>query len=244
MSSRMERYYKFNENSKKRSQKNQDLYRNIYDLGEYSNIEGIAEIDKNNEVDITKIKKMLKNREEYSRQKEYRKLIPKSEQEEVKQTEEFTLEDDDRSYDITKILNKAKSENEEDNKYLRLDNTNYNILKELKIKNEVSEEDDENLKDMINTITNTSMLNKLGDKELSLKLLEDFEGETKLKLNNTNTTTTLDKSFYTAGMKLKKEDFEDGFYHKKNNKILKIIIFIVIIIAIIVGIYFGIKIIK
>ena len=74
MASRMERYYRAKDGVKKRSQLNQNLYREIYDIGEYSNIEGIAEIDKNNEIDITKVKKMLKNREDYNNQKEYRKL--------------------------------------------------------------------------------------------------------------------------------------------------------------------------
>ena len=44
--SRMDRYNKEVENS--RSSKNKDLYKNIYEFGEYSNIEGIATIDKSN----------------------------------------------------------------------------------------------------------------------------------------------------------------------------------------------------
>ena len=73
MVSRMEKYYRNEVDTKQRSQKNKDLYRSIYDAGEYSNIEGIATMDKNNEIDITKVRNTLKNRENYKRQKQYRR---------------------------------------------------------------------------------------------------------------------------------------------------------------------------
>ena len=66
----MEKYYSSQPETTKRSQRNQSLYREIYDLGEYSNIEAVATLDRTNEIDITKIKDMLKNREDYKRQKE------------------------------------------------------------------------------------------------------------------------------------------------------------------------------
>ena len=159
MASRMERYYKAN-SPKKRSQLNQSLYRDIYEDCEYSNIEGVAMIDKNNEIDITKVKKMLKNREDYKRQKEYRNLITKKEEVKENMSTEFINDDDKKSYDIMDVLKEAKEKNDDlDDRYLSLDNTNYKILKELKIEKESKKDDKsdgEELKDLINTITNTS----------------------------------------------------------------------------------------
>ena len=51
--SRMEKYYRTNSNIKSRSLKNEKLYRTIYDVGEYTNIEGIARAEKTNQIDLT-----------------------------------------------------------------------------------------------------------------------------------------------------------------------------------------------
>ena len=82
MASRMDRYRQKEE----RSIKNESLYRRIQDSSSYSNIEGIAEYDKTNEIDITRVKAMLQNRENYQKQKQYNTLIEKDEvkHEEVK----------------------------------------------------------------------------------------------------------------------------------------------------------------
>ena len=105
MASRMERYYKATNRTSKRSERNQDLYRDIYEDGEYSNIEGIATIEKSNEVDITKIKNMLKNREEYQRQREVRQMMTRPTVVEESPTSELETE---KNYDIRDVLVKAK----------------------------------------------------------------------------------------------------------------------------------------
>ena len=64
MASRMDRYYEEKQIPKKRSERNQTLYRDIYENVSYSNIEGVATIDKGSEIDINKVKQMLKNRED------------------------------------------------------------------------------------------------------------------------------------------------------------------------------------
>ena len=61
MGSRMEKYYRTNSNIKSRSLKNEKLYRTIYDVGEYTNIEGIASIEKTNQIDLTQIQELLKS---------------------------------------------------------------------------------------------------------------------------------------------------------------------------------------
>lgn len=244
MASRMEKYYNTNNAIKQRSQKNQDLYRDIYDLVEYSNIEGIATMEKSNEIDITKIKKMLKNREEYKKQKEYRKIINKDDEKEIINNS-FSHKEEDKNYDIRDILNKAKDKKPEENSYRSLDDTNYNILKNLKLDNlknyDLDEDNEDDLKELINTITNTSMLNKMNDHELGLnmfdlesnnntivagkKSIKDLLEQAKeIDENNIKHTRELDKSFYSNSLNFSKEDFEDINEKLSNKKTKKIIL--------------------
>ena len=267
MVSRMEKYYKNNSNVKKRSQKNVDLYHNIYSEGEYSNIEGIATIDKNNEIDITKLKNTINNRETYKKQKEYRKLR-KTEEEKPITTNDF-VEKEVKNYDIRDILTKAKDKMPVSDSPRSLDNTNYNILKNLKLNNDKDKsekykdyEEDE-LKELINTITNTSMLNEMNDKELGLNMLNLDDTNDRLEASksvkqlldqarkyqeNDKTNTKMDNSFFTSSLNFSKEDFEDAeeyIKQKKSKRIFKkIFVFIGLLIlttAIIVGVYYLIK---
>ena len=240
MSSRMERYYNSDSVRKKRSQKNQDLYRTIYEEGQYTNIEGIASIEKNNEIDITKVQKMLKNREEYKRQKEYRTVVHREERPKKEEIDnEFLLDDNEKNYDIRDVLNKVKEEKpEEDDRYLRLNNDNYDLLKELKSKKENVKNQDEELKEMIDTITNTSLLNKMGDQELSYGLLDDLEDDDTDTDIVEPTEEQMDNSFFTASMKIKKEDFADEYEKVKDKRVklkkeIFIIVFLIILIVIV-----------
>lgn len=243
MASRMEKYYHNNNNTKKRSQKNIDLYRDIYKDSEYSNIEGFATMDKNNEIDITKIKNTLKNRENYKRQKEYKK-ITKEEDEIETVTNDFKEKEQQRNYDIRDILIKAKDKKPESDTPRSLDNTNYNILKNLKLDNEKNlykdkykDFEQEELKELINTITNTSMLNKMNDEELGLNMLDLGGNETESasvqeileearkyqNKKNTNTIPEVDDSFFTSSLNFAKEDFEDAEEYLKKKKSRKIL---------------------
>lgn len=257
MASRMEKYYRQQLEVTRRSQRNQNLYREIYDLGEYSNIEAVATLDRTNEIDITKIKKMLKNREEYKRQKEYRNLLRKEDQ--IKEEKKEEIKEEVRTYDIKEALEKLKEEKREDDAYRSLDNTNYNILKELKIKNdlkkELNKEEEKELKELINTITSTSLLNKLDNEELSLNMLEELAstGETTIQEKSAISSlleeakaldrkkqleekeTEIDNSFYTSSLNFDRKDFEDVYdkENKKNTTNLKIKLVVSIILGII-----------
>lgn len=253
MASRMERYYKPESKTKRRTVVNQDLYRKIYDISEYSNIEGIATIDKANEIDITKVKNMLKNREEYQRQRDLRSILhpEKPKIQHIETNENF--EDDNRVYDISDILQKAKEEKKEPNeKYRSLGDTNYNILKSLKIKNE--KEQDTPLE---KTMTNTSVLNGLNDNALSLDLLEDLKSNTttissngaiqelleqakedERKKKEENKKVEIDNSFFTSSLSFGKDDFEDinNKTHKQKTSLFKKICLGLAILSITVGI--------
>ena len=252
--SRMDRYNKEVENS--RSSKNKDLYKNIYEFGEYSNIEGIATIDKSNEVDITKVKEMLKNREEYQRQKEIRKISKKDI--EVPTYDVYELDDDEKVYDIRDILENAKINNPTHEEHQSLKNINYEILKELKEKH-FNKKMKEDVVEAVDNISNTSRLNKLSDNELGLdmfgelksqndtmvqdktairKLLEEAKEETKKE----NTNAGIDKSFFTSSLNFGKDDFDEvqelTKSVKKNKIIVKILSFVAIVIVVGIIVYF------
>lgn len=249
--SRMDRYYTNEIN--KRTSRNQNLYDKIYEASEYSNIEGIANIDNSSEIDVDKIKKMLKNYEDNSSRElrnydESRLEVPKYE----------TLDNtSDRVYDIRDILSKAKDTKEED-KYHYLDATNVNLLKELKEKTKAEQE--QQLTGMIDTITNTSKLNKLSDQDLGLDMFEDLKsnntilpGKESIKsileeakkqenVDKTVTSTTLDKSFFTSSLGFKEQDFEEitelNKKVKKNNLLIKILFFIILIAVTVAAVVF------
>ena len=242
---RMDRYNKDN-TTKLRSNKNQDLYKNIYELGEYSNIEGIATIDKSNEVDITKVKNMLKNRETYQKQKEIREFSKK--EVEVPKYDFYDIDESDKVYDIRDILNKAKvNKPTEENK--SLDNVNFEILKELKEKHQ-KEEEKENVHEVLDEISNTSKLNKLSDSELGIDMFSDLQSNTmvedkesikalldEVKKNDeektVNTNTNMDKSFFSTSLNFATDDFEElkdlKKSVKKNNHLVRVLVYIILL---------------
>ncbi len=246
MNSRMERYYK-NKTTNLRSQRNRDLYSDIYSNSKYTNIEGIASIDNANEIDITKIKEMLKNRENYQKERQYRKITGQPEVQEKNVIKRRIVPDtEERNYDIRDVLNKAKENKRPDDKERALKNTQYDILKNLDLKRETEKKEkteEEELKELINTITNTSMLNKMDDVDLATALLNTLAtDDTKVgELNNVKEliddnkvrmqNTTMDDSFFTSSLNLSKKDFENG-EKKALGLASKIIIAILILIII------------
>lgn len=242
MATRMQRY-KQSGSGVSRSQRNKDLYKDIYEYGEYSNIEGIASIGNANEIDITKIKEMLNNRENYQKRREYHKTI------EFKEPivpepdyEEEPLEE--KNYDIRDILVKAKETMPKDDKERVLRDSKYEFLTKVTKEKETTKEE-EDLKELINTITSTSMLNKLGDETLARELFSDLAGDDKeepkslkeyIKENEVEKTNnyenSLDKSFFTSSLNLNKSDFIDGEEEEKKTSVFSIIIIILLIIII------------
>ena len=244
MASRMEKYYSNNSRSNTRSVKNENLYRDIYENAEYSNIEGVATMEKTNEINLEQIRELLKEREDRQKKnstvrKEPQKIYTKPKFEE-------------RNYDIRDVLVKAKDEHVEDDKNRNLRNTQYNILKNINIKNEMSKEDEIDLE---KTLVDAKVLKDLDDNELSLDML-DLKGNTMVTKTNVGDLLKevqeakdkyeptnddgLDKSFYTSSLNFKEDDFEqlkdlqDSI--DSNNKLIKILfILLFLIIAGVVG---------
>lgn len=257
MPSRMEKYYghgAYKSSDKTRSKKNRDLYSEIYTYGKYSNIEGIASIDKDGEVDLEKVREMISNRENYNPSRKYRRTISdedlSSEPKSVRHFERL----EDRNYDIRDVLKEARENKEPDDKERSLKNTQYNILKNLDLQEELKkqtvrplEDDGEDLREMIETITNTSMLNKMGDVDLASSLLSDLkDDDTKVSAlesiselidegsNEEKSDVPLyDKSFFTSSLKLNKSDFADYGDEGGKKNIFTIVIIVILVVIII-----------
>ncbi len=216
MGSRMEKYYREQEEKAKRSEKNQKLYETMYDDVEYTNIKDISRIDKTGEVDLQKIKDML-NRHQTS---------PKEESPVTEEARDPEAEAEEiiNNYDIKQLLDEAKSKRvQEDSKKRHLESEYFkNVTRKKKTK---EAPDEEKLQELINTITNTKVLKDLNNKELSEKLLSDLHGnEETQKIEQSETQkveqpeTPQEQSFYTNSLKFKDDDFEDL---KELNKSMK-----------------------
>ncbi|MBR2833459.1 MAG: hypothetical protein IKE75_03395 [Bacilli bacterium] len=252
MASRMEKY---SNKTSSRSSRNKSLYNNIYTYDSYSNIEGIADIEKNNQVDITKVRELLESRDRYQKQREYRRFSDYKEPEtEPIKTRKFP-ELEEKNYDIRDVLKTAMENKEPDDRERVLRNTQYNILKNIDLKKEVKKEDyyddpEAELKDLIQTIhensvlskqdfTSTDLLSDLKDDDTKVgeldnvkDLIQDSFDEEKIRTRkvNTNNDTNYDRSFFTSSLKLSKSDFDGSGTSGVFSKII-ITILIVIMIA-------------
>lgn len=254
MASRMDRYHKSELVTAGRSSKNKSLYEQIKDLDSYTNIEGVASIEKTNEIDISKVQEMIKNRENYKKQKELRHIL-KEEKEELDNIDE--VEEITKNYDIKDLLSKVKDEIEEEPQSRSLNKEQYEMLKSLNKKErtkkiEVQKEEEE-LKELLNTIASTKALKDLTSADVGL--LDDLKSDTVVgdaasikkiieeekEKNIEDTSIELDKSFYTSSFGFTKSDFEElkNMNHKikKGNKFI-IVLLVILILLIIIGISF------
>lgn len=203
MKSRMDKYFDTTE-TKARTAKNQQLYRTIYDEAEYSNVEGISVIEKNEKIDLDMIRDLINKNNTLTRVKEEPEPL-------VIDNEEDTV-DTEKSYDIRDVLNKAKDNRAPDS---RMMDTQYNILKNINLNENINAPEnvkEEDLKDMIEAISNNS-------KGYTTNLLDDLKSiydptmhdKIEQKIEETQPMqNTIDTSFYTSSMGFKKEDFESS----------------------------------
>ena len=249
MPTRMERYYN-SETEGRRTSRNEDLYKSIYDETDYSNIEAVTSLGEANEINISKLKEMLKSREEYQKEKDIRNIVKREKKVEIPVLEE----EKDRTYDIRDVLTKAKTERTDDHKSRSLKNTQYDILKNIHIDSNYEELEKENkeLKELIHTITSTSMVKKVTDADLDL--FEDLKSEDGTMVGNPeieeyvnqekeDTKELMDQSFFTSSLGINETDFQD--YEEKKNarkektKKIFFILFIIILLAVIAfGVYY------
>ena len=217
----MERYYQADERIQKRSNKNKSLYDSLYEGAEYSNVEGISIIEKNESVDIEKIKELLN----YDKKKEEQKQqTPARVYEEPKIVEE-------KNYDLKDFLAQAKQDRPEKKE---LANTQYNILKNIDLtKNYNEKATEDELKKMIESITSNNQTGDLFDDLKTIhspNLKEEVEEE-------------MDKSLFTSSLGFTSKDFEDlnDIKHevKKNGILVKILLFVFLVIIVTSCIFLG-----
>ncbi len=228
MASRMEKYYHDNTDILSRADKNANLYEELYDNVKYSNVEGIASIESSNEIDITKIRRLINEHEQQKKDTTFvrKTVVTNTKQEEI-------LED--KNYDLKEVLNDAKKNRPKDEKE--------RYVKEFKnsvILDKLNELNDSDVK--IEDLTNISTLSSLGDNELSLDLLDSLKSNDNTFIGELSDRTKqqeteeMDSSFYTAGMSFSKEDFEElddiNKNLKKNNIWITLLVFILMVIVI------------
>ena len=185
MRSRMERYEKeTQQETSRRSSKNKELYENIGRNTKYTNFTDVANA---NAFDLGAAQKNYRTREGYHQMKEYSDTFIK-EPKVKKELDNFNYlyqDHENKTYDINSVLEEAKKnrvKKDELEAKRKLKNTNYNILASLnpeelekyrKEKVERTRPDEEELRDLIDTITSKTLAGEI-DQATSVDLLSDL----------------------------------------------------------------------
>lgn len=253
MNSRMDKYAE-TPNLKSRTEKNKDLYEQIKtsDIDKFDIASNATVIGEDiSRIDVNKVKDMLDKR--YRDECDKRSLKFREQDEEIIEDKKY----DTKEYDINAILEKAKKTQNVDYEKERLKkvhDTQYDILKKLNIdettEEEVMEDSEENIVNLINTITNLELQNSKKNSTgntTALDLLSDLSD------NDTNTvykTMELDKEEISTKTEdnldeedLSIEDKYDDFKElekdlKSNNIAIKVVGIVFVIILIILSVIF------
>ena len=276
MTSRMDRYKEEKVDIGSRTTKNQQLYKDLYSNKMYTEF---TETVGDNVMDLTAAREASrkKRRSDYNRAKLFYQDNPNEFDDNanlnINRSYQRILEEEnkEKNYNINDIMEFARKNRTlagEEEKKKRRKSVEYNILsdlsqeklKEYRARKEkgLTEDEEENLEELINTITTKKFSKKAEDSLLedllpqdenetiiSTKLLDEIE-EGKLDEidddtmeqpeNTADLEKGLDKSFYTRSMDLKKEDlvlnndeYDDDYLNEKKKNPLKIIITIIII---------------
>ena len=260
MPSRIERYEKGHTVSK-RIARNQELYQ---DLKNYSNYREVKQIEPVIETDCFTIQSL---NQEKKRATASRKRIEKE------TMSSLLMMDENKVYDINEVLTEAKKEREcpdelehkrklqkeEYNITASIDVNNLEELKKLRKKSGVLEEEQEDLKEIIDTIYSKKIREEIDEaldgkenndlfsellptsteetsinENLSKEIIEQEKQKQLSETSNKKVSTKIENSFFTKSMELSEEDMEedDEFFIEPDKKIptfLKVAIGIVII---------------
>lgn len=262
MDSRMNKYRESNSNMS-RVAKNEELYKDITnsDIDNYT-VKSNATVlgSQENEIDIDKIKKILDTK--YKETVQRRSIRIEKEEEKVSVVPESTT----KEYDLNSFLAKARDDKEETYEEARakkLRDTQFDILNNLQLPEMEQEKksdlpDDEDLMNLINTITinevkqndeEAVLESDKGEKDLEpLDILTDLKGDEnteviegiKEEIEKIEKTSKVldskkddaDDSFYTTENSFKKKDFIDEDFEdmdKMGIGVKLLIVFIVIV---------------
>ena len=276
MPSRMDRYDSENIDVGSRTNKNQQLYKELYSNKTYTEFtdtvgDNVVEINNSNINTTNTRSNFRKTRLYYGNENNE---LDSSNLRKINSLYKDILNNDieNKSYDINDIMEDAKrnrQDEDEDDKQKKIKSAEYSILNDLskeKIKQfqdkkqkGITREEEENLEDLINTITSNSLRKKIDNQLLSdllpeegektsTRLLEELaegipdeiDDDTKEQMDDTEDLSKgIDRSFFTRSMDLRKEDLilddqdeeiDDSF--KEKSGVLKKIIIALLIIAI------------
>ena len=275
MPTRMDRYNSENNDCGSRTDKNQQLYKELYSNKTYTEFTNTV---KDNVVDLNAINNLdIKKRSEYNRTKLRYDITDNNESKEERQISKIyksilNSDIENKNYNVNDILEDAKKNRKEDDeseKQKRIKNAEYSILNDLsqeKIKEYhdrkekgITKEEEENLEELIHTITSNSLKKKIDDQlladllpnddeiektstslldELATGTIDEIDDDTKEEIKTTKDLEKgLDKSFFTKSMDLKREDLildgdeDTSFVDEKGNILKKILIIILVLVV-------------
>ena len=229
----MDKYKNSFQESKPRSQKNEELYGNIYSRDLTSSEKTL---NNEKEIDLANIGDLLREREGYGKVKDLKDLLP-SEKTEEKFNPKYYQDIDEKIYDINEMLKKARNQNEdlEREKYRKLMNTQYNILSKLDLNEQFEADEMDTTFFTREKLKNTDLLEELKGDEGTI-LTEAVKAEDcKKYLDSKESPENL---FYTGYKNFSTEDFEEiqdlKNKVKKNNGLIKFLIVILILIFLVI----------
>lgn len=224
MRTRMDKYYN-DEEILQRTSKNDSLYDKLYKEKQVLR-SNVTVIDNINEIDLSKIKSIVNNREDYKKIRNYENAINNTEFEKKEEINYDFDEVDNSNYDINEILKRKRS------------NKNYeNSSKIRKINEEFCEDTFKNYKNLSDDFLNhEQQLKELFNTVTQTNVVESTDLFANLKENSDE-----DKSFYTNTSKFEGKDFENDFKEIEEKKVNIFLIIILIAIIISIGIICYIK---
>ncbi len=180
---RMDRYQD-DENTTKRIDKNQELYRNFASNNIYTNITDVTNANAY-EID-TKPSKSRTKREDYQYMQKYQNTEPKTpNKKELDDFNNLYKRKENKVYDINSVLEQARKNKEKDAKEekRKLKNNSYNILTSLdkeslekyreEKKNRIMTAEEEEIRELIDTIASKTLAGEI-DKATTVDLLSDL----------------------------------------------------------------------
>lgn len=218
------------ETPKTRVNKNKVLYEEVNSKIGFEEIPTYISQD---EINLSALDMDNLNREEYQKVKDYKDLLVDSEKGNEKPKEEKPK----KNYDINKVLEEAKKNRKQDELEGKrnLKEEDYNVLNNLNKKylhqKGFSKEDNDELKELIDTITSKTLVDDVKDDEEKELLSELLATTIDIKLENELSKTQIQEmvdeekeftdtnSFYSKSLELSKDDMEEEKEEKEEIKV-------------------------
>ena len=275
--SRMQKYESFEETKRPitRTKRNQELYQ---DTGTFEKYTTFTDIPKIEAIDLNAAKRNYRTREGYHQMKDYPLFHEKKQEQKELDEFDFLYRQNPKTYDINRVLEEAKKSRDKDEleRKRKLHNEKYNILESseeelAKFKEEKEKrakpvvDNEEELQDLIDTITSKELKDEI-DEKMESSLLSDLmattsEEETVEPIQEEKETSkiepkeetsseekqdlvkNLDESFYTRSLDLSDQDFDDEEELEDSKTpfyviFLRIIFSLLLIVAVGIGVYY------